>query len=154
RIIAAMNPAIEEGRRPLSPALRSRWREIWVDEVTDRRELESLVQHKLGRTDDVQITRPKDLGQPEGETENFSLRTFLVQLHRQLVEQFPDQGFSLRELLRLTTFVAGEGSNLGFYSVIAGLRLIYGYQLNLAKQDSFSTWLVQQFGSIAAPSLK
>src|SRR5262249_36612636 len=87
RIIAAMNPPTEQGRRTLSPALKARWREIWVNEVTDRKELEQIVKGKLGQADSVKVTRPKDMDKPEGDTQTFTLRAFLVKLHNDLKKQ-------------------------------------------------------------------
>src|SRR5581483_3001100 len=56
RIVAAMNPATEEGRRPLSPALRSRWREIWVDEISERSEHIGIIGKILGAIGDLAVS--------------------------------------------------------------------------------------------------
>jgi hypothetical protein len=43
RLVAAMNPATDAGKRELPPALRNRFTEIWVPEPSQREDLRSLV---------------------------------------------------------------------------------------------------------------
>ncbi|GJP54985.1 hypothetical protein CLOM_g13979 [Closterium sp. NIES-68] len=43
RLFAAMNPATDVGKRDLPPAIRSRFTELFVDEITSRQELGSIV---------------------------------------------------------------------------------------------------------------
>ena len=44
RLFAAMNPATDVGKRDLPPALRSRFSEYYVDEVTDAADLAIVVE--------------------------------------------------------------------------------------------------------------
>ncbi|OCH90921.1 midasin [Obba rivulosa] len=45
KILATMNPGGDYGKKELSPALRNRFTEIWVPPVTDRSDLECIVNH-------------------------------------------------------------------------------------------------------------
>jgi midasin len=47
RIFATMNPGGDFGKRELSPALRSRFTEIWVPAVTDRHDFELVLRRTL-----------------------------------------------------------------------------------------------------------
>lgn len=47
RIFATMNPGGDFGKRELSPALRSRFTEIWVPQVTDPSDIELVLDHTL-----------------------------------------------------------------------------------------------------------
>jgi MoxR-like ATPase len=47
RIFATMNPGGDYGKRELSPALRSRFTEIWVPQVTDPSDIEMVLSHTL-----------------------------------------------------------------------------------------------------------
>lgn len=47
RLLATMNPGGDHGKRELSPALRSRFTEIWVPTVSDRRDREALLRAAL-----------------------------------------------------------------------------------------------------------
>ena len=47
RVLATMNPGGDFGKRELSPALRSRFTEIWVPAVTDRRDVLAVIQASL-----------------------------------------------------------------------------------------------------------
>ena len=44
KLIATMNPGGDYGKKELSPALRNRFTEIWVPSITDRQDLECIVQ--------------------------------------------------------------------------------------------------------------
>ncbi|KAH9851719.1 midasin [Lenzites betulinus] len=44
KFVATMNPGGDYGKKELSPALRNRFTEIWVPAITDRRDLECIVQ--------------------------------------------------------------------------------------------------------------
>ncbi|KAH9924312.1 midasin [Epithele typhae] len=44
KLVATMNPGGDYGKKELSPALRNRFTEIWVPAITDRRDLECIVQ--------------------------------------------------------------------------------------------------------------
>eukprot|EP00903_Cladosiphon_okamuranus_P014927 g13820.t2 len=44
RVVATMNPGGDFGKRELSPALRSRFTEIWVPALSDREDMEGVVQ--------------------------------------------------------------------------------------------------------------
>lgn len=48
RIFAAMNPPTDVGKRELSASLRSRFTEIYVDEMTDPRDLKVVVEELFG----------------------------------------------------------------------------------------------------------
>ncbi|CAL1712480.1 unnamed protein product [Somion occarium] len=43
KLVATMNPGGDYGKKELSPALRNRFTEIWVPSVSDRRDLEQIV---------------------------------------------------------------------------------------------------------------
>lgn len=47
RIFATMNPGGDFGKRELSPALRSRFTEIWVPSVSDREDIDLVLEHSL-----------------------------------------------------------------------------------------------------------
>lgn len=47
RVFATMNPGGDFGKRELSPALRSRFTEIWVPAVTERRDFELVLSQSL-----------------------------------------------------------------------------------------------------------
>ncbi|KAI0357543.1 midasin [Trametes cingulata] len=53
KFVATMNPGGDYGKKELSPALRNRFTEIWVPPITDRRDLECIVetlwQHEVFR---------------------------------------------------------------------------------------------------------
>lgn len=53
KFVATMNPGGDYGKKELSPALRNRFTEIWVPPITDRRDLECIVdtlwQHEVLR---------------------------------------------------------------------------------------------------------
>jgi len=55
-MVASMNPATERARRPLSPAQRSRWREIWVEPVKKSTEIESILAGRMGRVAEVVVS--------------------------------------------------------------------------------------------------
>ncbi|RDX53520.1 midasin [Lentinus brumalis] len=44
KLVATMNPGGDYGKKELSPALRNRFTEIWVPPITDRKDLECIVQ--------------------------------------------------------------------------------------------------------------
>ncbi|KAI0754666.1 midasin [Daedaleopsis nitida] len=44
KLVATMNPGGDYGKKELSPALRNRFTEIWVPPITDRRDLECIVE--------------------------------------------------------------------------------------------------------------
>ena len=48
RLFACMNPATDVGKRDLPPGMRSRFTEIYVDEVRDQEDLMILVQVNIG----------------------------------------------------------------------------------------------------------
>ncbi|KAI1794980.1 midasin [Ganoderma leucocontextum] len=48
KLVATMNPGGDYGKKELSPALRNRFTEIWVPPITDRRDLECIVQSLWG----------------------------------------------------------------------------------------------------------
>ncbi|CAI7925301.1 unnamed protein product [Closterium sp. NIES-53] len=56
RLFAAMNPATDVGKRDLPPAIRSRFTELFVDEITSRQELGSIV-FKVGGWGCSAVTR-------------------------------------------------------------------------------------------------
>lgn len=47
RLVAAMNPATDAGKRELPAALRNRFTEVWVPEPSQREDLRSLVHSYL-----------------------------------------------------------------------------------------------------------
>ena len=47
RIFAAMNPATDVGKKSLAPSVRNRFSEFYVDELTDRADLELIVRSSL-----------------------------------------------------------------------------------------------------------
>ena len=47
RLFAAMNPATDVGKRDLPPALRTRLTEMYVDELTDEKDLEIVTKRYL-----------------------------------------------------------------------------------------------------------
>ena len=47
RVFATMNPGGDFGKRELSPALRSRFTEIWVPAITERADFELVLSHTL-----------------------------------------------------------------------------------------------------------
>lgn len=51
RLFGAMNPATDAGKRELPPALRSRFTEVWVDDVEDRDDLAAVVAGCLAHID-------------------------------------------------------------------------------------------------------
>jgi MoxR-like ATPase len=56
KIIAAMNPSREKGRSTLSPALKSRWHEIWVEDSSDRGELIAIAGYILKKTGNIMLS--------------------------------------------------------------------------------------------------
>lgn len=48
QFLATMNPGGDYGKKELSPALRNRFTEIWVPHASTRRELEEILEAKLG----------------------------------------------------------------------------------------------------------
>jgi MoxR-like ATPase len=144
RIITAMNPPKVRGRVALSPALKSRSREIWVDEITDPKELEEIARHKLGGLSDHTITH-RD---PNDKETVFQLAPFLVKMHKELQAKHPDQGYSLRDFMRFADFVLGEAKTLGPTSISMGLLRFYGMQLPSSSHLSFEAWLIGLFGGL------
>lgn len=49
QFLATMNPGGDYGKKELSPALRNRFTEIWVPHASDQRELEEILEAKLGQ---------------------------------------------------------------------------------------------------------
>lgn len=47
RIFAAMNPATDVGKKALAPSVRNRFSEFYVDELTDKTDLELIVRSAL-----------------------------------------------------------------------------------------------------------
>ncbi|EPQ54549.1 hypothetical protein GLOTRDRAFT_7043, partial [Gloeophyllum trabeum ATCC 11539] len=43
KLVATMNPGGDYGKKELSPALRNRFTEIWVPPVSERRDLEQII---------------------------------------------------------------------------------------------------------------
>jgi midasin len=54
-IIATMNPSGDFGKRELSPALRNRFTEIWVEPITGRMYLEKPFRRGEGDKNDLMI---------------------------------------------------------------------------------------------------
>ncbi|KAL8928816.1 MAG: hypothetical protein Q9208_001594 [Pyrenodesmia sp. 3 TL-2023] len=50
QFLATMNPGGDYGKKELSPALRNRFTEIWVPHASDGRELEEILEAKLGES--------------------------------------------------------------------------------------------------------
>jgi MoxR-like ATPase len=112
-VIAAGNPAAQEGRQSMSPALRSRFKEIWVDEIDTPEELTEIVEFKL------QIENQSDLA------------SNLVQFHLGMQKKHPKAGFDLRTLLRWVSFINQNHALLGDdKSVWKGALINYGGRLS------------------------
>ncbi|EMD40100.1 hypothetical protein CERSUDRAFT_122188 [Gelatoporia subvermispora B] len=58
KILATMNPGGDYGKKELSPALRNRFTEIWVPAVTDRSDLECIVNHLWAHSSLQSYTAP------------------------------------------------------------------------------------------------
>jgi midasin len=60
RIFATMNPGGDFGKKELSPALRNRFTEIWVPEITDPDDLRSIIRDQMQKHGDhvVEFTEP------------------------------------------------------------------------------------------------
>ena len=56
RLVATMNPGGDFGKKELSPALRNRFTEIWVPAVSDRRDLEMIVNNSWAHADLHKLT--------------------------------------------------------------------------------------------------
>ena len=112
RIFAAMNPAIDKGKKDLPPAIRQRFVEFWVPEVDDKDDLQSIVK---GYLDGVG---------GKGTTRHENMCTSLVNFHRearcQAAENITDGSgsrprYTLRTLCRALSFVStAVARNLGY----------------------------------------
>ena len=60
RIFATMNPGGDFGKRELSPALRSRFTEIWVPSITHRSDIDLVLERSLGSTIGTNRSAPCD----------------------------------------------------------------------------------------------
>ena len=58
KLVATMNPGGDYGKKELSPALRNRFTEIWVPPITDRRDLECIVETLWQHGELKQFTQP------------------------------------------------------------------------------------------------
>ena len=55
RLLATMNPGGDYGKRELSPALRNRFTEIWIPELTQKEDLELIVEKHLSDDQSLRI---------------------------------------------------------------------------------------------------
>src|SRR5258706_1710512 len=111
-VIFAGNQASVEGRNVISPALRSRFHEIWIDEITDVNELEQITTYRL-----------KKGGMPNAESLAFSM----VAKHLEFVQKYPKAKYGLRTLLQWADFLFTNSTLMSSdRNFSKGIMLVYG----------------------------
>jgi midasin len=117
RLFAAMNPATDVGKRDLPPMLRTRFTEIYVQELSDDNDLEVVVQSYLSGVEKPPISeivsfynRAKILSSSKlfdgaGKSPKYSLRTLCRALEATRI--FHDRKYKLTRSLR-------EGFSMSF----------------------------------------
>lgn len=108
RIFATMNPGGDFGKRELSPALRSRFTEIWVPAVTDRVDVDLVLERTLSAAVET-ITRGghplvRQLDSIREKMLNY-VDFFNVKISGDPTSPFADFGLSLRDVLAWARFV-------------------------------------------------
>ena len=109
RIFAAMNPATDVGKRDLSPSLRHRFTEIYVDELRNRNDLMLVCQKYLSEVKNAPISNLVDfyldarewskklLVDGAGQAPHYSLRTLCRALQASC--QFVERGYKLERAI-------------------------------------------------------
>jgi len=120
RIFATMNPGGDFGKRELSPALRSRFTEIWVPAVNDRVDVDLVLERTLSaaaekkaRAGHLVAKGLDDIREKMLDYVDF----FNDQICGEPTSPFADFGLSLRDVLAWARFVvdvssSADGSNL------------------------------------------
>ncbi|KAI8805304.1 P-loop containing nucleoside triphosphate hydrolase protein, partial [Cladochytrium replicatum] len=96
--LATMNPGGDYGKKELSPALRNRFTEIWVPSVSDRGDLEAIINKKLAKYKQLQ-----PFGSP--------IIDFVEWLSERL-RRASDTIISLRDILAWVVFMTANCNNL------------------------------------------
>jgi midasin (ATPase involved in ribosome maturation) len=107
RIFATMNPGGDFGKRELSPALRSRFTEIWVPSVTDAFDIDLVLGQTLNTSfakHQVQHLSQDILNTLKKSMLNY-VKWFNVQICGKPMSQYSDFVLSLRDVLSWARFV-------------------------------------------------
>lgn len=129
RIFAAMNPATDVGKKSLAPSVRNRFSEFYVDELTDRADLELIVRSSLEKcsASDISIAG--------------KIVDFYLEARAKAETSLVDGGnraprYSLRTLCRALEFVNGAGNmKLSFrVALYEGLCMSFMTMLDLPSQ--------------------
>ncbi len=148
QIIGAMNPPRVEGRHQLSPAMKSRFREIWMPEPSGVAELSEIAEFYLDQT------------------ENKSLAVLIATFHEAYKETFGKKyPLTLRDLTWWAKFIRKQSPQMGLgKAVVIGAKYIYSKRLK-TKEDQDQFWSLLQklkedakfaalFADVDLPSLR
>lgn len=108
QFLATMNPGGDYGKKELSPALRNRFTEIWAPHPLDQRELEEILEAKLGQSQ-IQLAKP--------------MVAFAQWYGRNFNNAAPE--ISIRDLLAWVTFINTRCIPDVYLSILHGAALVY-----------------------------
>lgn len=146
RIFATMNPGGDFGKRELSPALRSRFTEIWVPAVKDRVDIGIILQRSLYPTVETKASVDEAGIASLGEKILDYIDWFNNTLCSSRGSKYIDFTLSLRDVLSWARFIIDARSrnkNIGLWKAyVHGALLMHldglGLGTGLSQQDSMS----------------
>ncbi len=149
RVFATMNPGGDFGKRELSPALRSRFTEIWVPSVTDCADIDLVLTQTLNASFEkyqVHHIVTSTIVQIKQSMLNY-VNWFNTDICSKPMSTFTDFFLSLRDVLAWARFVVEtvcNDNNLGIWSIYAhGASLMHldglGLGTGLAHEEASGT---------------
>lgn len=128
RIIATMNPSGDFGKRELSPALRSRFTEIWVPPLSNEIEIKAIIQEILSIPIDLNNTAIDEVKSFQNLSEfiSFNMLNFIKWINRRLAEDCGSKAvITIREILAWSTFINEFNPSSGEQVFLAYLHGAY-----------------------------
>jgi midasin (ATPase involved in ribosome maturation) len=153
RIIATMNPSGDFGKRELSPALRSRFTEVWVPSILHNDEIITIIEEILAFPHELTEQFIRDASAGSSKESNSlahyigcSILSFIEKINEAISVELSGKSLvTIREILAWTTFInqlSPSSIEEVFYAFLHGAFLIILDGLGLGQ--SFSRLLVKQ----------
>jgi midasin len=107
KIIATMNPSGDYGKRELSPALRSRFTEIWIPSISDPKEIQAIIEEILSFPAELNTSTHSTLNKNLSEVISASILLFIDWINTKITQEMAGKKIliSIREILAWTSFI-------------------------------------------------
>jgi midasin (ATPase involved in ribosome maturation) len=107
KIIATMNPSGDYGKRELSPALRSRFTEIWIPSISDPKEIQAIIEEILSFPAELNTSTYSALNKNLSEVISASILLFIDWINNKITQEMAGKKIliTIREILAWTSFI-------------------------------------------------